>query len=60
MALWLKDHMMSIGFHTLGSWKFLVKHCLIGDRTGPLGGEWMTVGWEGWGECCEKSAPPRL
>jgi hypothetical protein len=51
---------MAIGFHTLGSWKFLVEHYLIGDQTGPLGGKQRTVSWEGRGECCGKPVPPRL
>jgi hypothetical protein len=39
MVVWSKDHATSIGFKNLESWKFLVEHCLIGDRTGHLGGK---------------------
>jgi uncharacterized membrane protein len=39
MTVWSKDHVMAIGFHTLGLWKFLVGHCLIGDQTGLLIGK---------------------
>jgi hypothetical protein len=60
MVMWSKDHVTTIGFHNVGSWKFLVKHCLIRVQMGPLGGKRRNVGWEGWGECYGKPAPPRL
>jgi hypothetical protein len=45
MVMWSKDHVMVIGVNNIESWK-LLWNSLIGDRAGPLGGKWKTVGWE--------------